>query len=80
MSLSKMRRRVFRSLLGGGAALLGLLPGLGAPRAAEAVTLHAIFLPATWGTVVKNTLARRIREGNWRQGRCAVDRSRRHSR
>jgi multiple sugar transport system substrate-binding protein len=26
-------------------------------RAAESPTLHAIFLPATWGVVVKNTLA-----------------------
>jgi multiple sugar transport system substrate-binding protein len=46
-----------RSAIGVGAALLISLSATAVARAADAVTLHAIFLPATWGTVVKNTLA-----------------------
>ena len=54
---SSLKRNLSRSLLGAGAALLAALPGIGTANAADPVTLHAIFLPATWGTVVKNTLA-----------------------
>src|ERR1700683_4594470 len=50
-------RNRFRTTLGVGAALLMSVSAITAARAADAVTLHAIFLPATWGTVVKNTLA-----------------------
>jgi ABC-type glycerol-3-phosphate transport system substrate-binding protein len=40
-----------------GAALLFSASAIAGALAAEPVTLHAIFLPATWGTVVKDTLA-----------------------
>jgi multiple sugar transport system substrate-binding protein len=56
--MSSSLKRIFsHSILGAGAALLLGLPAIGVAHAADAVTLHAIFLPATWGTVVKNTLA-----------------------
>jgi multiple sugar transport system substrate-binding protein len=57
MSLSKANRPSRRSLLGAAALLLAWPMGPPAAWAADPVTLHAIFLPATWGTVVKNTLA-----------------------
>jgi ABC-type glycerol-3-phosphate transport system substrate-binding protein len=40
-----------------GAALLFSASAIAGAAAAEPTTLHAIFLPATWGTVVKDTLA-----------------------
>ena len=54
---SSLKQRLLRSGLGASAALLAALPGIGTAQANDPVTLHAIFLPATWGTVVKNTLA-----------------------
>ena len=57
MSANSSIRNRLRSVLGAGAAFLMSVSAITAARAADPVTLHAIFLPATWGTVVKNTLA-----------------------
>ena len=51
-----------RSALAVGAALLISVSATAVARAADTVTLHAIFLPATWGTVVKNTLGAAVRK------------------
>src|ERR1700709_1152600 len=51
------RRVLSQALLGASTAILLGMPGLSAAYPADPVSLHAIFLPATWGTVVKNTLA-----------------------
>jgi multiple sugar transport system substrate-binding protein len=57
MSMNHPKHSRMRSALAVGAALLISVSATAVARAADAVTLHAIFLPATWGTVVKNTLA-----------------------
>ena len=57
MSINHPKHSRMRSALAVGAALLISVSATAVARAADAVTLHAIFLPATWGTVVKNTLA-----------------------
>lgn len=57
MSGYQTKRSQTRKLLAVGAALLMSVSATAVARAADPVTLHAIFLPATWGVVVKNTLA-----------------------
>ena len=55
--MSQYRSKRAGPALAAGAALFMSMSVTAAARAAEPITLHAIFLPATWGTVVKNTLA-----------------------
>ena len=57
MNINHAKRNRLSSALGAGFALFTSLSMMSSARAADPVSLHAIFLPATWGTVVKNTLA-----------------------
>ena len=51
-----MKRRLKFLQIGAGLICISSLFALRA-AAAESITIRAIFLPATWGTVVKETLA-----------------------
>ena len=68
MSMNHPKHSRMRSALAVGAALLISVSATAVARAADAVTLHAIFLPATWGTVVKNTLAELAGKGTPAEG------------
>jgi ABC-type glycerol-3-phosphate transport system substrate-binding protein len=52
-----VRHAKSRAALSLAAALFMSASATAGARAADSLTLHAIFLPATWGVVVKNTLA-----------------------